>query len=107
MKSTQTDDPKSIIHYFKTGSLKFIVQKANQITTLKKILENLLPSEIIPYCQVMNISYKTLILRLDNAAWATRVRYLIPNLIEAFSQRKMHITSIQCRVRPNTITSRV
>ena len=96
----QTDDPKSITHCFKTGSLKFIVQKANRITALEKVLENFLPSEILPYCQVMNISHKTLILQLDNAAWATRVRYLIPNLIEAFSQQKMPITSIQCRVRP-------
>lgn len=95
----QTDNPKSVTHCFKIGPLKFIVQKANQITALEKVLENFLPSEIIPYCQVMNISHQTLILRLDNAALATRVRYLIPNLIEAFSHQKMSITSIQCRVR--------
>lgn len=96
----QTDNPKSITYCFKTGSLKFFFQKANQIIVLGKILENLLPSEIIPYCQVMNVSRQTLILQLDNATWAMRVRYLTPNLIEAFSQQKMSITSIQCRVRP-------
>ena len=96
----QIDDPKSIAHYLKTGSLGLIVQKAKQITAIDKMLESFLPSEMVPYCQVMNVSHKTLILRLDNAAWATRVRYLIPNLIETFSQKNMPITSVQCRVRP-------
>lgn len=100
MKLAQTDDPKSVTRCFQTGSLKLIIQKANQIAALGKILENLLPSEIIPYCKVMNISHQTLILQLDNAAQATRVRYLIPNLIEAFFQQKMPITSIQCRLKP-------
>ena len=96
----QTDAPKSITHCLQTGPLGFIVQKANQIAALEKMLQDLLPPEIIPYCQVMNILHQTLILQLDNAAWATRARYLIPNLIDAFSQQKMPITSIQCRIRP-------
>ncbi|QTS83763.1 DciA family protein [Coxiella endosymbiont of Amblyomma nuttalli] len=100
MKSIQANDPKSITYYFQTDPLRFIVQRANQITALEKMLVNFLPSEVIPYCQVMNISHQTLTLQLDNAVWATRVRYLVPNLIEAFSQQKMPIASIQCRVKP-------
>lgn len=94
------DDPKSIGHCLQGNPLKSIVEKANQITALDKALYHLLPPEVASHCQVMNITNKTLILQADSAAWATRVRYLIPSLLAAFSQQKLPVTLIQCRVRP-------
>lgn len=100
----QSSDPKSIKQCFQTSSLKLIVQKAKKILSIERFLNQILPPEIAPHYRIMNLSQETLILQLENAAWATRVRYLVPYLLEQFAQEDLGIYRIQCRVRPNLYT---
>ena len=101
MKENFLSDPKSIEQCFQTSSLKLIVQKAKKILTVEKFLNQIMPPEIPPHCQIMNLSQRTLILKLENSAWATRVRYLVPHLLEQFAQKDFGIQKIKCRVRPD------
>ena len=101
----KSSDPKSIKQCFQTSSLKLIMQKAQQILAVKRLLNHILPQEIIPYYRIMNLSQETLILQLENAAWATRVRYLIPHLLKQFSQKGIvGIHRVQCQIRPDLYT---
>lgn len=93
-------EPKSIIFCLKSPSLKAIVEKANRIAILKKLLNEILPKELSSRCHVTNISNGTLLLQLDSAAFSVRVRYLIPTLLEQLNQKKMRVTTIRCCTRP-------
>ncbi|WP_264435849.1 DciA family protein [Coxiella endosymbiont of Dermacentor marginatus] len=100
----QPSDPKPIKQCLQAGSLKLIVRKAKRILSVGKFLNQILPPEITPHYRIMNLSQETLILQLENAAWATRMRYLVPYLLEQFAQEDLGIYRIQCRVRPNLYT---
>ncbi|QHG92416.1 DUF721 domain-containing protein [Coxiella endosymbiont of Amblyomma sculptum] len=100
--SIRTHNPKSINQCFQSKLLRPLIQKAQEIRTVEKFLNQILPSEIVPHCRIINLSQETLILQLEKATWATRIYYLIPNLLERFSQQKFNrIRKIRCRVRPN------
>ena len=94
------NEPKSIIRCLKAPPLQFIVRKANQIAVLEKLLNEILPKKIASHCHVMNIFNETLLLQLDSAAFAVRVRYLTPTLLEQLNQKKVKITVIRCCIRP-------
>ena len=101
MQPMPPNDPKQVNHCFQTAPLSAIVKKAYQIAAFEKQLSSFfIPEKIIPHCRVMNITGKTLILQLDSGTFATRVRYLIPDLLKAFERQKVPITTVQCRVRP-------
>ncbi|WP_304985941.1 DUF721 domain-containing protein [Coxiella-like endosymbiont] len=97
----QASDAKSIKQCFQTNSLKLIVQKAQQMLVVERFLNQILPLEIVPHCRIMNLSKGTLTLQLESPVWATRVRYLVPHLLEQLAQQNLAIQRIQCRVRPN------
>ena len=100
MKQIAPNNPKRVSHCLQTASLSTIVKKANQIAAFEKQLSRFIPKKIIPYCRVMNISGKTLILQLNSGTFSTRIRYLIPDLLKSFERQKVPITTVQCRIRP-------
>ncbi|MFW0078883.1 MAG: DciA family protein [Coxiella endosymbiont of Haemaphysalis qinghaiensis] len=101
MKENFLSSPKSIAQCFQTSSLKLIVQKSHKILAVEKFLNQIMPPEIPPHCQIMNLTQRTLILQLESSAWATRVRYLVPHLLKQFAQQNLGIQRIKCRVRPD------
>ena len=100
MKQIAPNNPKRVSYCLQTASLSTIVKKAHQIAAFEKQLSSFIPEKIIPHCRVMNIAGKTLILQLDSGTFSTRIRYLIPDLLEAFERQKVPITTILCRIRP-------
>ncbi|MFV9988714.1 MAG: DciA family protein [Coxiella endosymbiont of Dermacentor nuttalli] len=97
----QPSDPKPIKQCLQASSLRLIIRKAKRILSVERFLNQILPPEITPHYRIMNLSQETLILQLENAAWATRVRYLVPCLLRQFAQEDLRIYRIQCRVRPS------
>lgn len=67
-----------------------------------EVLHSLLPDELAPHCHTVNIISNTIVIETDSAVWATRLRYLAPELIKILQQNSpfAHLTEIQCRVRP-------
>lgn len=70
------------------------------------LLTSILPLELQAECHVANYRDHTLILHVTSAAWTTRLRLLLPNLlkrlrlVDAFSE----LEKIDIKVRPNTTT---
>lgn len=68
------------------------------------LLTSILPLELQAECHVANYRDHTLILHVTSAAWTTRLRLLLPNLlkrlrlVDAFSE----LEKIDIKVRPNT-----
>lgn len=98
-------DPKPLNKLFTANSLAHLVSKARQLTTIDEALQKILPTELAPHCRVMNITQDTLVIGVDNPHWATRLRYLSPNLLkdlQSLISHLKHLDKIRCKVRPHS-----
>lgn len=73
------------------------VQQVNQTLMLT------LPSPLSKHCRVVNLREQTAVIYADSAAWATRLRYLIPDILQAWQQQTSEITKIEIRVHLEAI----
>lgn len=93
----QTHSPDSI--------LQILQQRSQWLQHVEKLLHTRLPAPLNQHCHLANIRENTLILQVDAPVWQTRLRYLIPELIEqwrrdpAFS-RLATIDKVDARVNP-------
>ena len=108
MKEMQTSnpqeakDPQSLDHLLTANPLKHLVIKAQRIRAINDVLQQVLPSDLAPHCRTMSLREDTLNIEVDSSAWATRLRYLIPDLkyqLHNFTTTA-DVESIRCRVRP-------
>jgi hypothetical protein len=56
-------------------------------------LRALLPQDLASECRVANVRDQVLTVHINNAAWATRLRFLVPGLIESL-RRLADFTSV-------------
>ena len=106
-KDNKQPDPQPLKNLLASVSLQHLVAKAQQITHANEVLHILLPSELAAHCHVMNFTTDhSLIIEVGNAAWATRIRYLAPELIQTLRQNPTfsQLTEIKCKVRSNNST---
>lgn len=69
-----------------TELLSSIIHKAQQLNSLTKILHQFLESDCTPYCRVANYANEILVIEINNATWATQIRYRIPELLGKLKQ---------------------
>ncbi len=95
-------DPKPLEDLLERSPLKYLVMKARQILAADETLYRLLPAELASHCRTMNVTTSTVIIEVDSAVWGTRLRYIVPELLEELQQdpRFNQVTDIYCRVRP-------
>ncbi len=92
-----TKDPQPIQKCFEKGLLKSIVAKAHLIRQLELELQQLLPGHLKSCCRVANVHGTQLIVQVQSASWAIKLRYQTPELIKQLPA----ITAIQVTVRPS------
>jgi hypothetical protein len=63
-------------------SLSGILHHCRQLHGLNALLGEILGAELAAHCHLANIRDNTLVLAADSAAWATRCRYLAPQLLQ-------------------------
>jgi hypothetical protein len=74
----------------------------------QKELEVSLPTPLNQHCRIANVREKTIVIHADSSLWATRLRFLSPDLIRKWQQdtaltSEFHqIEKIEVRVRPTT-----
>lgn len=72
------------------------------------LLSICLPDEknLFQHCQIVRLEQGVLVMIADNAHWATRLRFLTPELIKKLQQYPdfQHIHSIQCKIYPSNFT---
>lgn len=59
-----------------------IIQQNEQTQMLNKILPAYVDDEIIKHCHIARFANGKMLLIVENAAWATKLRYIIPDLIK-------------------------
>ena len=71
-----------LLHKGSNSSLNRILARAKGLQQLEKRLLQCLDIEAATHCRLLNIEQGECVLGVDSAAWASRLRYQLPNLLE-------------------------
>lgn len=83
------------------GELGAIVRQAGHLGALRKIVLEVLPETASDHVHVAGLDHGRLLVHVDGAGWATRLRYAEPSIRRALAQRlRLHADDIVTRVRP-------
>ena len=74
-----------------------LIQRAKQLNVLNRWLQNRLPEAVRQHVRVVNLAGDTLVLAADNPAWASRLRCLVPELLQPLNNE--HGTTGLHRIR--------
>ena len=72
----------------KNSSLCTLINHTKHLVKLNRIVQRQLTYSLQPHCKVANYRENTLYLHVDSAAWATRLRFNIPQLTEQLKKTK-------------------
>lgn len=70
----------NILQYDPASVLAFIQSKVQQLISLNQIWQTAILNELNEHTRVANFREGYLIIECDSAAWATRLRYLLPDI---------------------------
>ncbi|MGB5202239.1 MAG: DUF721 domain-containing protein [Sedimenticolaceae bacterium] len=74
--------PKSVRHLLKDKpALKFLEREISAQNALLNQIRRLLPADLALHCRAAQIREGLLVLHVDSPVWATRLRYLAPELL--------------------------
>lgn len=59
-----------------------IVQQSQRLAKLNMLFKDFLESSLKKHCQLAQIEGSELVIIVDNASWATRLRYAIPEILK-------------------------
>lgn len=62
-----------------------LIKKVQQLQCINRIFGNLLDQEMATHCFVAKIENNELRVVVENASWATRLRYAIPDILKKMS----------------------
>jgi|SRR5690554_2007353 len=84
------------------SGLQQIMRHARLIVRLQQLVQQNLPTAAAAHCRLANYNQGRLLLVVDNAHWATRLRYQQEQLAERLRQHPQfaELRLIQFRVRP-------
>lgn len=96
-------DPQKVSNLLAKSTLRQLIEKAEWMIKLQQIFAEVLDQpELARHCSIMNINDKTLVIMVDQAAWATRLRYQQEHILRALQFRlpNLDLKSLQVKVRP-------
>ncbi len=78
--------PRPIKQLLATGTVPDLIAHARQLQSLSTALRRCLPADAASHVQVVHWSDGQLTVQVDSTAWATRLRYLSPQLLRQLQQ---------------------
>ncbi|WP_196137171.1 DUF721 domain-containing protein [Aliikangiella sp. G2MR2-5] len=69
-----------------SDQIKSLLDQLAKIQTLNNTLQSKLNATLSKHCRVVNIRKSTLVIAVDSAAWANKLRFQLPELIDHFRQ---------------------
>jgi|SRR5699024_7359655 len=91
---------KSLLHAV-DAELGSIVRHAEHLRRVRAVVLTALPAQAGSHIHVAAVDPGRMLLHVDSAGWATRLRYAEPAIRQALAQRmRLHIDNITTRVRP-------
>lgn len=95
-------DPQPVEQFLEKSTLAGLVKKAKQLHLVDQYLGEILPPILAKACRTMNLQDSRLVLEVQNASYATQLRFehqLILNALANVPGLPM-INKVECRVRP-------
>ena len=80
MKSLSSKTIDSFLHQNPQGILGFIQKKVSELKKINQLWQIEVSADLVQHSRVANFREGCLVIEVDSAAWATRLRYLIPDL---------------------------
>ena len=79
-----------------------MLRHAKLLRDLQNAVQSALPRSLLNHLTVANLHKHTLVLNADSSSWATRARYLAPDLINSLNlmELKCEVRDIRVRVSP-------
>lgn len=77
--------------------LSKLLEHARQIEALDQALKGCLEPPLNRHCQVANLTSSRLVLHVRSPIWATRLRYIVPDLLACL--RKFGGLTLRCQVQ--------
>ena len=82
-----------------SSALARLINRSSQQDAWTDQLRALLPQELASECRVANLRDQVLTVHINNAAWATRLRFLIPGLLESLGRLADFATVTDLRLK--------
>ncbi len=100
--------PQTIAHLLSkpdSGAFEATINRSKQLLQLRQRLQNLLDEDLVSHCLLLNSRNGMLIMACDSTAWATRLRYHVPALLNGLRESGLEsLQNIQIKVQPVTHT---
>jgi len=82
--------------------LNSLVQHCQTLKQLNKIFQASLSAPLNQHCHVANLRETTLVIHSDSSLWATRLRYMTPELLQQWQEEQKIpvIDKVEVKVRP-------
>ena len=108
MMRQHDDEQQSVTTLLKKpkNQLVKLIDKVNRLHAVNQYLHDILEPNLVKHCKTANIKGHQLILITDTAAWATRLRYITPDLIKILRKKieLKEIETIHCVISPKNFT---
>lgn len=90
---------RSLQGYLDSGStFERLRDHALRLRRLQGLLEEMLPAPLSSACSVANLKGETLVLSSRNGAAATRLKQIVPTLLQRFAESGVPLTTIHVKV---------
>lgn len=95
--------PRSLHLFLSVGTTARLLEYAHQLQTLNAHLAACLDRETSAHVRVAHLGDGRLLLHADSAAWSTRLRYLVPQLLRCLRQNTLlaDLQHVDVRVAPS------
>ena len=108
---TEEKDPvamDNLLRDYGDSGLRKIVRQAQRLLAMNQILEQCLPENLRPHCQVGQMNATELTILVDSAAWLTHLRFFKPALIQQLKKHPQcaYLKDIQFRIQPEQAPER-
>ena len=92
----------NILQHDPASVLAFIQNKVQQLINLNQIWQTVISNELNEHTRVANFRKGYLIIECDSAVWATRLRYLLPDIKQELLNYPDldSLVQIECSIQP-------
>lgn len=91
----------------KNSALSKMAEKAKELTSIQKIWNEIVPSQLEQFTQAGNIEHKRLTVHVENGAIAAKIKLLLPSLISKLQKQGVEVTSIRVQIEVQSKTEKV
>lgn len=85
-------------------TLTKLINKTSSLQNLTQLFQNILDNDLSKHCQIAQKNKNTLTIIVNNAAWATNLRYAIPDILKLLRTQPefKNIQDIRYRIKSHS-----